>query len=166
MEKKNQFFQKALTDFIQEFADGGAIRRLADQGLSVPQIGARLDYPLPEKKIAGMVWKHYLETGRIRLTPPEEEETPMRRVRYVREQGAYGRSSMRQVVETVPQKTGHYLECDFGRQIWKDRDGFLEKLAGLPEADREYVTALPWPLQKVWHLEEDRIRRILAALGN
>lgn len=164
MKKRECYFEKALTNFVQDFADGGAIRHLADKGLTVPQIAGRLDYPLPLERVGELVWRHYTETGRIRLEQPEQGERGIQRVRYVKEQGAYGRVSMRRVVEELDGPEGPYLECDFGRLLYRDREDFLKKTKALSKEDRDYVIYLPWPLRRVWHSEDERIRRILGCL--
>ena len=47
-------FNEALGNFITDFAGGGAVRHLADSGLSVSEIVSRLDYPLPKEKVASI----------------------------------------------------------------------------------------------------------------
>ena len=92
-----KYFQNALADFTVDFAAGGAVRVMADKGYTVCEIKEKLDYPLSKTKIAELVWKHYLETGVIRLTPPEEESAP-KRVHYEKVQDRFGKTSFRQVV--------------------------------------------------------------------
>lgn len=156
-------FDHALTNFIQDFANGGAIRHLADQGYTVTEIAARLSFPAPGSSVAATVWKHYLETGKIRLEPPDETGV-LRRVTYVKEQNAYGRISMRQVTEEVQPACSRYLRCDFGKQLYQDREGFLEKLAVLDARDRQYILDLPWPLAPVYHQADERMLRIFRRL--
>ena len=108
----------------------------------------------------------------IRLTKPEEGgKGKTRKVRYVQEQGPYGRTSLRQVVEEIDAPAYSYTEVNFGYRLYADREGFLRKLQqleeddrdyilDLPWPDRDYILDLPWPLTKVWHVENDRVRRI------
>ena len=58
-----------------------------------------------------------------------------------------------------------YVACDFGKMIYKDKAGFEKKLESLSQKDREYLTGLPWPLQRVWHVKDERIQRILKAIN-
>ena len=153
-------FQNALRNFMNDFASGDAVRHLADQGLSVTEITRKLTFPTKKELVAEMVWKHYLETGKIRLSAPENGT--IKKVRYVKDEGPYGKTSLRQVVEEVPAPEAEYVAVDFGRQIYKDKAAFLKKLEHLPETDREYILDLPWPLEIVWHVKDIRMERILA----
>ena len=154
-------FEQTLTNFMNDFASGDAVRHLADAGLTVTEITKRLAFPTKKKLVAEMVWKHYLDTGVIRLTKPEEGgKGKTRKVRYVQEQGPYGRTSLRQVVEEIDAPAYSYTEVNFGYRLYADREGFLRKLQQLEEDDRDYILDLPWPLTKVWHVENDRVRRI------
>ena len=163
-EEKTSAFHQALSNFIHDFANGGAIRHLADAGLTVTEITERLSFPTPKNKVAQEVWKYYLETGKVRLEKPEAADI-IRRVTYVKEQNAYGRVSMRQVVEEIPAEHRDYFACDFGKQMYQNREKFLNKLEVLSEKEREYILDLPWPLKTVYHEADERMRRILEKLG-
>jgi hypothetical protein len=155
-------FQNALRNFMNDFASGDAVRHLADQGLSVTEITRKLTFPTKKELVAEMVWKHYLDTGRIRLLAPEKGT--VRKVRYVKDEGPYGKTSLRQVVEEVPAPEAEYVAVDFGKQIYRDRAAFLQKLDALSEEDRQYVLDLPWPLVAVWHVKDERMERIAACV--
>ncbi|MBQ9870620.1 MAG: hypothetical protein IJM27_01695 [Eubacterium sp.] len=154
-------FDKALADFVNDVASGDAIRHLADQGMTVREIAEHLSFPAQKQRIAQTVWKHFVDTGRIRLHPPEEGKG--RKVSYVRDEGAYGRSSFRRVIEEFPIPEAEYIRCDFGRKLYKDEEGFRKALQALSEADREYILDLPWPLTPVWHILDERMKRIMAS---
>ena len=153
-------FQNALKNFMNDFASGDAVRHLADQGLTVTEITRMLSFPTKKELVAEMVWKHYLDTGKIRLSAPENGT--VKKVRYVKDEGPYGRTSLRQVIEEVPAPEVEYVAVDFGRQIYKDKAAFLKKLEGLSDKDKEYIMDLPWPLEIVWHVKDERMERILA----
>ena len=155
-------FQKALTNFMNDFASGDAVRHMADAGLTVTEIAEQLSFPTKKELVAEMVWKHYLDTGVICPAKPETGIT--RKVRYVQEQGAYGRTSLRQVVEEVAAPELSYREVDFGYRLYAEREKFLRELEQLTAEDRDYILDLPWPLQKVWHQENERLQRILGIL--
>ena len=55
--QEHSYFQKALADFTQEAASGGAIRHLADMGYTVKQIMERLDFPTPYERVQKAVWE-------------------------------------------------------------------------------------------------------------
>ena len=175
-----KYFQNALADFTVDFAAGGAIRVMADKGYTVGEIKEKLDYPHSKKKIAELVWKHYLETGVIRLTPPEEESAP-KRVHYEKVQDRFGKTSFRQVVSKEESGCGNagnsngsdnngnckyeYVACDFGKRLYQNRKAFEKSLEVLSEKDREYILDLPWPLQTVWHIKDERMERIARCLS-
>ncbi len=156
-------FDTALANFINDFASGDAVRHLADQGLSVTEIVGQLPFPTKKELVAEMVWKHYLKIGRIRLSPPEKGM--IRKVSYVRDEGAYGRTSLRQVVEEVPAPGEEYVKCSFGRELYQHREAFMKRLTGLTDKDRDYILSLPWPLEDVWHVLDERMKRIRQQMG-
>lgn len=158
-----EIFDKALANFMNDFASRDAVCHLADSGLTVTEIAARLSFPTEKKRVAEMVWKHYLDTGVILLSEPSEK--PLRKVTYVKEEGPYGRVSLRQVVKEVPPPESPYFRCDFGRRLYAERDVFLKKMEKLDRRDREYILDLPWPLTDVWHAADERMRRIMDGLG-
>ncbi len=159
-EDKNKYFQSALSDFVHDFASGGAISHLADLGYTVTEIMEKLSFPTPKERVVRAVWKHYLEKGIIVLHKPQENET-LRQVRYVEEHGAYGRVSLRQVVEEVQRPKVEYLPVSFGKWRYQDEHGFQERLKVLTPREQQYVLDLPWPLQTVWHVKDERMENIL-----
>ena len=160
---EEQFFQKALSKFAVEFAAGNAIRALADKGLTAEEIHEKLSYPVPRKTIGEMIWAHYLDTCVICIEHPgmagEKVITSYERV-----QDAYGKTSFRQIKTTIP-ITGEYVPCDFGKQLYQNREKLMEQLQGLDPKDRDYVLGLPWPLQTVYHKKDARMERILHKLN-
>lgn len=138
-------FQKTLGNFIHDFASGDAVRHLADNGLTVDEIVKRLDFPTPKTKVAEIVFQHYIDKGKITLTKPEGA---IKSVTYVKEQGEFGRVSMRQVVKTIETNPEDYVLCDFGKQMYKV--GKINNPDSLTERAKRHLEALPWPLQEVW----------------
>lgn len=49
------YFDEALSDFVQNFAYGDAIRHLADEGYTAERIKKEFDYPLSVEKIEKIV---------------------------------------------------------------------------------------------------------------
>ena len=160
---EDKTFQKALVNFMNDFASGDSIRHLADKGMTVKEISEKLLFPTPKERIAEEVWKRYLETGKICLEEPKAGQR-VQKVRYVKEQSAYGKISMRRIVEEETLPDGEYILCDFGKQLYKDRTGFEKKLEKLWEKDRDYILGLPWPLAPVYHVADERMKRIQRAL--
>ena len=66
-------FQSVLTNFMNDFASRDAVCHLADQGLTVTEICGKLQFPTKKELVTEMVWKHYLDTGRIRLEEPTDK---------------------------------------------------------------------------------------------
>ena len=156
-------FDKALSAFTKDFANGGAVRHLADQGLTVKEIREKLDYPMSESSIGEMVWKHFVNSGVIRCEEPGS--APAEKVSYVRELDEFGRSSFRRVSEPVTPPEEGYFECDFGLLMRRDRHAYDELLNKLDVTDRDYISGLPWPRAKVWHIMNQRMKRISLKLS-
>lgn len=161
---ERQYFNQALSDFVGDAAYGGAIRHLAALGHTVGQIVKELDFPISEERAGAAVWRYYLEQGIIRLEEPGQGcANP--KVSYVREYGKNGIPHFRRVVEQATQPQGEYCPCDFGRERQRDEEAFFQKLACLQSSDRAYILGLPWPPQRVYHLKDERMGRIMDALG-
>ena len=157
----DKIFKKALADFTLDFASGDAIRALADKGYSVSEIHKRLDFPTPVERIRDTVWKHFIDTGVILLDAPSAESK--KRVTYEKVQDSLGRTSFKQVV-TEDTELKEYVEIDFGKRIYQNKDAFEKSLEVLSPEDRQYILDLPWPLTNVWHVKNERMERILKKL--
>ncbi len=151
-------FNEALGNFITDFAGGGAVRHLADSGLSVSEIVKSLNYPLPKEKVASIVWEHYINTGVICLDSPKPT---VEKISYVKEQDAFGKVSMRRVVEKIDNSSTKYVKLDFGKRLYQNSEEFKKSLTVLSVKDSEYILDLPWPLQEVYHVEDDRMKRLI-----
>ena len=157
-EQKMKEFNKALSNFINDAAAGGAVRHLADLGYSISDIADSLDYPISKEKIAGYMWEHFVNIGKISL---EEPEASHEKVSFVKEQDSFGRISFRRVTEVVDNSHKQYIKCDFGKQLYKNELEFQRMLMGLDGADAEYIKLLPWPLTPVYHELDERMERII-----
>lgn len=93
---EQDYFKNALSDFTFEVASGGAIRHLADLGYTVSQITERLTFPTAFERVQKTVWRHFLDTGILRLEEPGSGEK-QERFDYVREYDQYGKASFRRV---------------------------------------------------------------------
>ena len=150
-------FNKALSNFINDAAAGGAVRHLADLGYSISEISQKLDYPVSKEKIAGFMWEHFVNTGKICLDKPKPTHEKQS---FVKEQDAFGRISFRRVKEIVDNSEKQYIKCDYGRLLYQKDEEFIKWLKNLPEPDREYIELLPWPLTCVYHELDQRMKRI------
>ena len=162
------YFNEALKNFAADFSYGDAVRHLADKGMNVCEIMENLTFPAPKQAVRQIVWKHYLDKGIILLKEPDENATQIKSVSYVQERDRYGRTSFRRVeseIETAKGPKRKYVPCDFGKEMYKDEAAFRAKLDGLNKSDRDYILELPWPLERVWHLYDDRMKRIGATGG-
>ncbi len=158
-----EYFKKALSNFINETAVGGGIRHLADLGFVPSQIKDRLDFPMPLESVRNIYYKYLLDSGKVRLKKPEEEG--FEKVSYVKDTDQYGNQSFRRVTLKTDATKGKYYCINFGAALYKDKAALQEKAAALSGEDREYVLGLPWPLYPVYHMADDRIERIIAVLG-
>ena len=154
-------FNKALSNFINDAAAGGAVRHLADLGYSISQIADNLDYPVSKEKIVGYMWEHYLNIGKICL---EEPKASHKKASFVKEQDSFGRISFRRVTEDVDNSNKKYVECDFGKLLYKRDESFMIKLAKLNPDDKEYIELMPWPLTPVYHEMDERMTNIIKVL--
>ncbi len=154
-----KYFEKALADFTVDFASGGAIRVMADKGYPVEKIKEKLAFPTPFEKVREIVWQHYLDTKVILLEEPEKDVSTDR-VSYEKVQDEYGRTSFKQVVIPGNKAVPEYVKCDFGKRKYQDPDKFAKWLATLSKDDRDYIEGLPWPLQPVWHIKNERMKML------
>lgn len=136
---------------------------MADSGLTVREIRDRLDYPLSESVVADIVWKHFTDTGVIRLSEPDS--SPIEKKSYIKETDTYGRTSFRMVTERSEAPDEGYIECSFGILKAKDGRAYEEALSRLEARDREYISGLPWPRRTVWHVADERMSRIMKSLN-
>lgn len=193
-EPKQEYFQKALSDFTFDVASGGAIRHLADRGYTVSQIMKMLDFPTPFDRVQQIVWKHFLDKGIVLLREPDREAGE-EKYGYVTEYDAYGRRSFRRVVVKEPskelirwsesrfcqdspeglfdflkrksQENGEefsYVSCDFGLYSKRDPEGYERLLEVLEPSLREYVRDIPWERKMAYHRLDERMQKIAACL--
>lgn len=157
----SDLFSNSLKNFISDFASGNAIRRFADKGYSVKEISSLISYPLPQSQIASIVWKHYIDTGVILLHEPTGGEVN-EKISYVKEYDKYGRFSLRRVVERS-NISEEYVKCDFGKRKYQNPKEYELWLDTLSPKDRDYIEGLPWPIENVYHVMDDRMSRVMKA---
>ena len=155
-------FNKALGNFINDAAAGGAVRHLADLGYSISKIADEINYPISKERIAQYMWEHYLNIGKISL---EEPQPVHEKASFVKEQDEFGRISFRRVTETVDNSDKEYVQCEFGKELYKNTEEFKAFLERLELGDREYITLMPWPLTPVYHELDERMKRIVLEKG-
>ncbi|MCQ2499177.1 MAG: hypothetical protein MJ133_09350 [Lachnospiraceae bacterium] len=162
MDNSRDIFNQALNNFTMDVASGGAIRYLAKLGYTVNEIADKLTYPAPIGVIKETVWKYYLNEGIIRLdwNPLQKEGQFIENVEFVKDTDAYGRTSFRRVVTKIPADDTQYIACDFGKELYVDENAFMRRLSVLDDKDREYILGLPWPVSTVYHIADDRMKRI------
>ncbi len=191
---EQEYFKKALADFTFDAAAGGAIRHLADNGCTVKQIAEHLDFPVPEGRIARVVWEHFLATGRIRKEEPGNG-TASEEYTYVTEYDNYGRKSFRRVklaqrgaekivfheVVFEPARYGKlsdylaekcagngveksYLSCDFAQNRKWEPEAFAAAMEVLEAREREYICGLFQEGGVVYHQLDRRMREIVVRL--
>ncbi len=172
---KNKAFNKALDNFTFDMAGRGAVRHLFNLGMSAAEIHDELLYPVPAEKIREEIWAYLLENGVILLDEPDEDHKTVR-YEFVKETNEYGRVSFRRVEKSMDEgaavggnqdrKAPGYIKVEFGKLKYKEPEEFERKLMKLDRCDRDYVTDLPWPLQPVWHRQDERIERIMKVFAD
>lgn len=154
----NEIFNQALANFTHDVASGGAIRHLADEGYTVPEIAKMLDFPTPVERIAKTVYEHYLNKGIILQDAPNQAKH--KEVYYEKVQDAYGKVSFKRVETEACEESREYIECSFGKEKYSDFAKYENKLEKLELRDREYIDNLPWPIATVYHVADSRMKRI------
>ena len=154
-------FSKALADFTHDFASGGAIRHLADLGYNAYEIKEKLEFPTPVSKIAATMWTHFVNTGKVRLTPPENDGEPVITKDYITVYDSYGKPSFKQVTKTSEAEERKYVKVDFGYVRYKDPKAFENFLNRLDKKERDFVEPLPWPLKEVYFEDCELMQKIL-----
>ena len=161
MSSDNRYFNEALSNFTQDFSYGAAVRHLADLGYTVSEISKQLTYPATKEQIGTIVFKHYINTGIILLDPPSESSGGgAEQISYIKEEDSFGRTSFRRIVKKIEIPDLKYIPCRFGIDKYKNESEFLKSLNVLDIKDRDYILGLPWPVKTVYHIENERMRRI------
>ncbi|MBQ9610310.1 MAG: hypothetical protein IJV15_12820 [Lachnospiraceae bacterium] len=176
----SDYFNKALHDMVFENACGAAIRRLADMSFPVTYIHKQLDYPISCSQVQKYVWKYYIEkkvllykdnsisyhqeNEYIILDEPHKEKT------YIKEQGAYGKITYRQVTvnnDNISDSDSikKYVPCDFGIIKHNNHEYYNKLLNKLYEQDRAYIDDLQWKNERVYHIMNERMTSIIVQLN-
>jgi hypothetical protein len=103
MDEKN-IFREALKNFTFDVASGGAIEHLAERGYTPQEIQRRLDFPTPYAQVQEAFW-NYCRKKKIIVEEKSELEKRQEKVHFVTDYDAYGRKSLRRVVEYEERKT-------------------------------------------------------------
>lgn len=127
---RQNYFQQSLSNFTLEAASGGAIRHLADLGLSAKQISEKLTFPTPFELVKRILWQQLIDTKVVLLEEPgsgKQYEKPV----YTVDRDKFGRTSFRLI--TPKNETGERVNwrepADF--LAWKGHGGRAEELAFL-----------------------------------
>lgn len=158
-------FNKSLSNFLREFANGGAIRHFVELEYSVREIKSKLDFPASAEDIADCVWKTYVEMRVICLDRPDVGENFIEKTEYVTDYSKYGKTSLRKVTTKVETDSKNYIECDIGKQKYKDKTAYELRLLRMTDSSRSMIEDLPWPLTKVYVDSESRLGEAVAEYG-
>ncbi len=150
-------FNNALSNFLREFANGGAIRHFVELEYSVEEIKSKLDFPASTEDIADYVWKTYVEMRVICLDRPDIGENFIEKTEYVTDYSKYGKTSLRKITTKVETASKSYIECDIGKQKYKDKTAYESRLLRMTDSSRSMIEDLPWPLTKVHVDSESRL---------
>lgn len=170
MDNSQDFFGKAMGNFMHEMSGAGAIRHMVDQGYSIRQIMERLDYPTPQCRVEETALKHMLKQGILleslpnrvslsgvrpeqgkRTEPAPESEETMITMGYRRTVICcpYDRKQLSEAIYSRKERDGEassYVLLPLGK-LKKDR----EALSCLSGRERDYLCGLPWKGGTVYH---------------
>ncbi|MCR5719308.1 MAG: hypothetical protein K6F84_01970 [Lachnospiraceae bacterium] len=156
-------FKEALGNFTSHVAYAGAVKHMADLGLTPTEIKNKLLFPAEISAIGNVMWEHFVKEGTILLDEPKGD-TPRSKLVYEKRYDNAGKPFFIQVKGVTNTETPTYLPCSFG--MYKSKTIFNKFLEQLEDCDKDYVLNMPWPPQKVWHADNERIRRITCAQEN
>lgn len=178
MEKRQRYFEEALSDFVHDAASGAAIRHLVDLGYSVEQMMQALSYPTPRERVRQTAYRYMLESGLIvadisfgeaSYGAADENNTGCGgSFRTVRLQIS-DRKRMDQYLYGKIRENGEenvYLSCPFG--IWRSQEGrgeqdcgwIRDRLPYLSKREQDYIMGIPWEGREMYHRLNDRMREI------
>ena len=143
-------FDKALSNYIKDFANGGAIRHFVELGYNVAEIKSLLDFPMSMKDVADAVWNEYISCKIICLDEGELDKEYITKTAFVKDYNKYGKTSLRRVTRREPIDKKEYIACDFGKLMYQDKEAFMHKIDRLSDAHSDSVRYLPWPLNTVY----------------
>lgn len=156
-------FNDALSNYIKDFANGGAIRHFVELGYSVSEIKSSLDFPMSIEDIAAVVWKEYVDTKIICLDEEEIDKDYIIKTSFVKDYNKYGKTSLRKVTKKEAVEKKRYIKCDFGKRKYKDKEEYSRILSRLPDDKRDMIKDLPWPLTDVYVDAQSRLGEAVAS---
>lgn len=158
MSGQSDYFQKALSDFIHDAANGGAIRHLIDRGYSIEQIMRELDYPATKERVQETAYKYMTESG-ILLTALPVAEEDMHRTILKKADKKTIRTSLSEKIQKNGEKNS-YIECQFDRLMKKDQEEKGRLLSNLTAREKEYLSGIPWKQTCMYHRLNGRMQEI------
>lgn len=157
MEDSQDYFNKAMGNFMHEMSGAGAIRHMVDQGYSIRQIMERLDYPTPQRRVEETALKHMLKQGILLERLPD--------IKYRQVNIAYpcDRKQLSEAVYVRKKRDGEafsYVLLPIAG-LKKDKD----ILSRLNDREQEYLCGLPWEGVAVYHRLTGRMYEIAMELS-
>lgn len=157
MENSQDYFGKAMGNFVHEMAGAGAIRHMVDQGYSIPQIMERLDYPTPQRRVEETALKYMLKQGILSERLPDSD------YRRVNIPYSWDRKQLSEAVYIRKERDGEensYVLLPIAG-LKKEK----ELLSCLNDREREYLCGLPWEGAAVYHCLTGRMYEIAMELS-
>lgn len=157
MDNSQDYFGKAMGNFMHEMSGAGAIRHMVDQGYSIRQIIERLDYPTPQRRVEETALKYMLKQGILLERLPESE------YRRVNIPYPWDRKQLSEAVYVRKERDGEedsYVLLPIAG-LKKDK----ESLSSLNDREREYLNGLPWEGAAVYHRLTGRMYEIAMELS-
>lgn len=170
MEKRQKYFEEALSDFVFDVAGGGAIRHLVDLGYSLDQMMQALSYPAPRQRVQNSAYRYMRESGLLlrslseRTGNDEGQEAAGFRVVRLR---ISDRDGLHRYLYEKTEENGEaqtYISCPFGLAKeggrLPDADEIRKGLACLNRREQDYIAGIPWENRVMYHRLNSRMREI------
>lgn len=149
---QNKIFSEALKNMTEDAAYKKAVLHLVKEGYTTAEIQKELSFPVPFEKLTGVVFECLLKSGIVLLEPPKNESFH-EEYTYVRRESSLGQKSFCRVTKKVENPAKEYVEINFP-EISEIELRLLEK------RDREYIEGVCWPQKSIFHIANERMKRI------
>ena len=154
------YFDEALGDFVRDIAYGDAIRHLTNIGYTPSQVKDHLGYPVSCDIIGNLMFKCLCDNRLILLNQPDNSEY-VSKESFVCDVDSLGRKSYRKVISKAEKiDNSKYLIINFPKAFKQAPDKYEAFLSALDKSDADYVRNLPWPNHSIYHILNDRMKRI------
>lgn len=147
---ENNYFNEALSNYINDFANSGAIKHYVDLEYSIEEIIKNLDFKISKDKVAKCVYNYYIEKGTIKTSLPDSTNDYIYTTEYVKDYNKFGSTSLRKITKRTKKENTSYEKCDLGKIKYNDESKFNSIISMLPREYRKMLVDIPWPLTTIY----------------